>query len=1387
MCPFFVSNNLEKHLATTNLFTDTLPEELELSIDRIIHFKIRDISIMKQIELVIIFLGICIHIYGHPKYDYYFEQITIADDLSQNYVTCVHQDTQGFIWIGTQNGLNKYDGYRIKEYNSNPDIPNSLSNSNIATILCDSYQQLWIGTNDGLCRYNPQTDDFETIDLHAFSENTSENRHILALYEDKNHVLWIGTAGGMLYAYHWKEKQLECYSYTMERAAIRVITTYRDSLLIGCTHNQGTMHLNKETKQFFRTETDSLYKEVSVTSSLKDKTGQLWIGSYNKGLIKYGENNPTVAVSMIQSLSTISDSLMIIATENNGLREYDLSQKMLHPITVSQKGTNLNSNAVTCLYTDCTNILWVGTTNGGVNKFDPNRNNFKYISLHTEDMSRQSVHSVLAVAGQDEQNLLVGLDNKGLYTYNTITGKILPHEVCKSFPELQELPINTVLHDSQGITWIGTYCNSMKVVGPEPQQSYINRLIDQSISPTSSVKYIYEDSRHQIWIATSQGEVLCYHPDKQTMDKYNKAFNTLINPNVILSLYEDNENRIWAGSIGGLYCYDEQLNDFQHIYLPDKENMFVHKNIIIPICQTEKDALWLGTQDGLVQYFPKTKQTKHYSLKEGLPGNKIKGLLYDEKNNHLWISTDKGLSYLNLDNKTFTNFGLEDGIVNREFNNMSFLRNKNGDFFFGSVNGIYYFRPQQIITNPTIPKVTIINCQFYDNPRQEKGIQEIYSIPVNPGKEIRIPYSKSIFSINYVALNYTNTKKNKYAYRLENYDNTWRYVEGQRMATFTNLDPGTYYFQVIASNNDGIWNKEGCTLKIIILPPWWRTVWAYAVYTMMVISLLYLLSHFYTNRIKIKSQLANERFERKQLEKLNQLKMQFFSNITHEFRTPLTLILSPLDSMLNQRVGKSVQNDYLKIIQNNAIKLLGFVNELLDFSKSEAGYFSLKPVSSDLNIMLENELHTFLPLAEGKHIKLQYRCYEPSLICLADTVIIQKIVSNLLSNAIKHTPEGGNIHLSLRKMNDMEPKIQICVQDSGKGIPEDQQQLIFERFYQMKEDATNGTGIGLALVKNLVDLHHGNIRVESRVGTGSKFIVEIPFIPSSVPVEIPIGEQTENKEIQPIIQSPVNEKREGEEEKIKYYTVLIAEDNQELCIYISSLLSNSYNVLIAENGKIALEIARKELPDIILSDIFMPEMDGKEFCRCIKQDIHTCHIPFIMLSALASETYQMEGLAVGADDYLTKPFNPDILLSKLSNALQSRALISRRNSTLQALQPQGVTSTDKDSRFLLQLIEIIKANLSNSDLKIDDLGKELGMSHTPFYKKIKQLTNQTPNDFLKNIRLEQARKLLTDKNLNISEIAYLTGFSSPKYFRECFKKQYGQSPSEYLEHQKKEE
>lgn len=744
---------------------------------------------------------------------------------------------------------------------------------------------------------------------------------------------------------------------------------------------------------------------------------------------------------------------------------------------------------------------------------------------------------------------------------------------------------------------------------------------------------------------------------------------------------------------------------------------------------------------------------------------------------------------MNISTRTFTNFGLKDGIVGCEFNDMSYWKDEEGYFYFGSVDGICCFHPQQIRTNRHLPKISITNYRLYNRQIGNESIESMTTIPVTENQTVEIPYQESIFSIDYVALNYTNPDKNQYAYKLDGYDKEWQYVNDQRMATYTNLNPGQYTFKVIASNNDGLWNKEGSSLKIIILPPWWRTSWAYTLYILLIGGIVIISIRFYMARLRIKSQLANEQFEREQLKKLDQLKTQFFSNITHELRTPLTLIISPAERLMASKTDIHTQHEYFKIIHSNAIKLLELVNQLLDFSKTDSGNFRFKPVAVDISATIRNKVESFTLLTTQHNIHLQFLSSDPEVVCIADPEIIDKILYNLLSNAIKYTPEDGKIAVQLTiRPKEMNPYIELSVIDNGKGIPHEKQKLIFDRFYQLEEDTTKGTGIGLSLVKSLVELHNGHIEVKSEPGKGSCFTIRLPFIPASQPAETEIpptlsitNEPSKIINLTGLLSDDAD--KSDEQNSPKRNKILIAEDNTDLRGFITSILADKYIVLEADNGLTALELIRNEMPDLILSDILMPGMDGKQLCQQVKQDIQTCHIPFIMLTALTSETNQIDGFTAGADDYIPKPFHPEILLPKIKNVLLNRSLMYRRLTTLTAMEPEQPEIEDKDSAFLINVIKYIKTNLSNSDLKVDDISKESGMSRTPFFKKIKALTGLSPNDFIREIRLNQAARLLGDSKMSISEIAYKVGFTSPKYFRECFKKQFGESPSDYMQKQ----
>lgn len=1334
---------------------------------------------MKSTNLIILLIFLFVsQMQGKIFPDFWFEHITIAEGLSQNYITAIEQDKNGFIWIGTKNGLNKYDGYEMTVYNHIQNDSTSIPNNYIVNIYLDSKDNLWIGTNSGLCKYIAEEDLFKLFNFETI-DTPHTNYNISSIFEDDNGLLWVGTEEGLLISIDQSAEKKRLYRFTQ---GVKAITQDGLSLLLG-GRNRGIAHFDPIKEAFYQTETDSLFDSQIINTIATDPKGDIWIGTQNNGFHLYGKTLNKLSGQTILDIAFYNDSLALFGTEEEGLICYNIYTDDIEYINNTRNDINLNSEGITSLYIDSTQTIWLGTINGGINKFDPNRNRFNHLSLSPKYSFPSVINCVFALEKLDEHSLLAGLNTKGVYSFDTRFYEINCTNINRDNPELAETTINTILKDSRGLLWFGTYKKSLVISGPKNITASINKLIKNNLSPSTSIKYLYEDSEHRIWIGTDNSGLFCYSPQNIFRPENTEVLKKYIYPSLITSIVEDSNKQIWAATNRGLYVYNPEKDSFKLAFLANKEHPYTLANTIIPICPIQ-DTLWLGTRQGLIKYSYREQKHRTFQVEDGLPSESIRGLLHDDQNHKLWISTDRGLSCLDLYTNQFTNFGLKDGIVGTEFNDMSFKKGTDGTFYFGCVDGIYSFHPDQIKRNPNPPKVIITHYRLYDDLPASKIKEGISRTPVPGNKEIIIPFKQSIFSIDFVALNYTNTPKNQYAYKLENYDNNWHYVGNQRMATYTNLNPGTYLFRVKASNNDGVWNEEGSFVKITILPPWWRTTWAYLVYIIIIGGIVFISVRIYTNRLMMQEQLKREQFERTQLEKLDQLKSQFFSNITHEFRTPLTLIISPLEALTSDKGRINTKSNYLATIKNNAYKLLDLVNRLLDFSKAESGSFSFNPINIDIISFIQNGVEAFQPLAREKAIELHFYCNKDSFVCTVDPIIIEKILYNLLSNAIKYTPVKG--HVDVEVIIEQDNLIKLSVRDTGKGISADKLQLIFERFYQLDGDTSNGTGIGLSLVKNLVDLHHGNIEVDSEENKGTQFTVHIPYSNiadqkclTTLNSETTQNEQKENDSYPNSISDSLN----NQDKDSAKPTILIAEDNKELRLFIKSILCDNFHILEAENGVIAFEIAKKESPDIILSDILMPEMDGKRLCRLIKQDIKTCHIPFIMITALISELNQIEGLTAGADDYILKPFNPDILKSKIRNVLKSRQLISRRYVTLSALEPQEISTKDedKDGIFLLDVIEFIKTNMANPDLKVDDLSKNSGMSRTPFFKKIKSLTGMTPNDFIRNIRLNQAAKLLSDSDLGIAEIAYNTGFTSPKYFRECFKKQFGTSPSEYME------
>ncbi|WP_373943038.1 ATP-binding protein [Polaribacter sejongensis] len=715
-------------------------------------------------------------------------------------------------------------------------------------------------------------------------------------------------------------------------------------------------------------------------------------------------------------------------------------------------------------------------------------------------------------------------------------------------------------------------------------------------------------------------------------------------------------------------------------------------------------------------------------MEEGLPNQVIYTVLPDDYNN-LWFSTNKGLSRLNLESNQFKNFDISDGISSNEFNYNSKIKLQNKELMFGSTNGIVFFNPNKILENSFIPPVYVTSVSVNNKP---------YLSGSSINEKITLNHNQNVFNFNFIALSYSKSEKNEYAYRLDGFDKNWNYIGHNKSATYTNLDAGNYTFRVKASNNDGLWNEKGHSIYITILPPFWKTWWAYLIYSILIIGSLFLIRKYSLLRIYEKNELKQERLEKQKIEEINRLKLTLFTNISHDFRTPLTLIIGPLERMLKNNEGSiSIQNQH-KTMYRNASVLLQLINQLLDFRKSETGKLKLRASENNIVSFIENIKKSFDEMADYREIDFTFKSKDKHIDIWFDDVNLKKVIFNLLSNAFKFTPNNGKIRIKLStytKPKNLKQFIQIEIKDDGKGIPKKNVKFIFDRFYQIKRDenSRSGTGIGLALVKSIIKLHKGSITVKSKEKEGATFVIQLPFGNSHLQKEqiVDISEEVneavflQDNPINYLEEKPKNNNIEDIDDNIP--TLLLVEDNTEVRNFIKQIFENNHNILEAENGEVALEIAKNNSINLIISDVMMPIMDGIELCEKIKTDVVTSHIPVLLLTAKTSKESQKEGYKASADAYLTKPFDASILEQKVMNLLQTRLNFIKKFKKDIILKPKELEITSADEIFLKKCITIVEENINNSEFTIVDLINEIGMSRSAFYRKLKALTRSIYN------------------------------------------------------------
>jgi len=902
----------------------------------------------------------------------------------------------------------------------------------------------------------------------------------------------------------------------------------------------------------------------------------------------------------------------------------------------------------------------------------------------------------------------------------------------------------------------------------------------------NSMSDLSEDKNGIIWIGTYSTYLYSFDPKTEQFTRH-KSYGRPIN-----TLRTDLSGLLWIGSETGLYKFNtatKEETQYRHI---EGDLKSISNNSVNSIFEDKNGILWIGTAGGLNKFDRSTETFTSFAEKDGLFNSKISAILEDGQGN-LWLGTGKGISKFNPNSGTFRNFDATDGLHGDAFTGASYM-NQQGEMFFGGRNGLTYFHPDSIKDNTCIPPIVLTDFQIF-NKSIKPGNNSPLKKQVSEVNEITLSYDQSIFSFEFAALDYHHPVKNKYAYKMDGVDPDWVHTDAsRRFATYTQLDPGEYVFRVKGSNNDGIWNEEGTSIKVIITPPWWQTNLAYIVYIILGFSLIYSLRRYEINRQKLKHNLELEHVEAENLKEVDNMKSRFFANISHEFRTPLTLIFGPAKDILEKTKDVEIKES-AGIIRRNANRLYGLVNQLLDLSKLEAGRMTLETSEQNIIPLLKGLVLSFLSLAERKKITLQFNTIEDNLNTYIDTEKVEKIITNLLSNAFKFTPEGGKVEVTI-KLPSFPPlpkgeltggSVEINIRDTGIGIPTERLDKIFDRFYQVDGSHTRegeGTGIGLALTKELVELHKGRIKVESKEGEGTTFTVLLPLGKEHLKPEEIVEKEIEEEATKNVEQTELIPETENRKEKRGIDSLLdtdkplllIVEDNSDVRKYIISHLDEDYRIEEAIDGEDGYNKSIEQIPDLIVSDVMMPKMDGFEFCEKVKTDERTSHIPVILLTAKATSKDKIEGYETGADDYIMKPFDAAELKVRIKNLIEIRRKLQEKFSSDDYNIPKELNAMDE--QFIKKVLRVINEHISEEEFSIEELGKEAAMNRWQRYKKIRALTGKSPSIFLRSVRLVKAKKMIKENKGTISEIAYSVGFSSPAYFSKCFSMEFGYPPSE---------
>lgn len=1331
----------------------------------------------------------------------FIKQLGIEQGLSNNSVLSITQDKEGFLWFATEEGLNKFDGNRFINYYKHA---GRISGNELNCVYADPHEPIiWVATQRaGMNAYNYETDEL-TVFVHESSNPASLiTNDVTRIYPAADGNLWFSTYYRGVEYFDKKTHQFTHYNTeTLPGLPADNTWTVMDDgngrIYLGHVgQGMSIISLKNRHVKNYRHIPGDMYSLPGdhVSCIYKDNTNNIWVGTdrgaalFNPETEKFfhirsSTDNPLT--SNVFDIRQMDDNKIWIATELNGIYILDLKQHFFmspeqftpEHITVGSNDYSLSNPTVRNLFQDSFRNIWIGTYGGGINfvGHTPPLFNTHSFSPIREDRSSLNNRTVLSLCTGSDNRLWIGTDGGGINlfekdkriaVFNEENGSISHNSVIGQF------------RDSQGNLWIGTFFAGVNLYNHQTKR-FERIALDGTVTPDA--RCFYEDNRHRMWIGTTAGIFVVDMRTRQCLAHYT-AENSALAENTVRSIVQDDKGRIWVGTFGqGLSVHTTQMQPIGYF----RESNGFCSNSINHIFRDSQNDMWVATGDGLVR-FPAdgTLEYRVYGRKEGIYNSHIRAITEDAEGN-LWFSTNAGISCLIAETKHFINYNYFDKTPMGNFTSAAVTQDENGIIYFGSINGARYFDPQEVLSEREIAPVVITEMRVYEGQPATKG-NHVLNFYGQDAPDIRLTYKQNTFNVAFSVQDYSQANLVDYTYRLKGLDDSWYTVE-ETSIMFRNIPPGHYEFQIKARFRNQEWADKVNTLGIRITPPIWLSVWAKILYFLLAGCIVYYLLYSYKKKVDMESSYELEKKNHEQEQELNNERLRFYTNITHELRTPLTLILGPLEDLQQDRELLPRQHKKITVIHNSAIRLLNLINQILEFRKTETQNKKLRVSKENLSALIMETGLRYKELNRKEEIEFKISIESDPVLLYFDREILTMVLDNLISNAIKYT-EKGEIGLSLYtvRRNDTE-YVEIKVSDTGQGISPDELPHIFERYYQANSgQQASGTGIGLALVKNLVKLHEGEIRAESTEGAGTNFYFSLlmhNIYPNALHAD-PEERKEKTEEIKEI-STDVAESADTEQTVNEKPILLVVEDNPDICEYISESFADSFEVITAGEGEAGYHAAFAHTPDIIVTDIMMPGMDGIAFCKIVKEDVRTSHIPVIMLTAKDSLQNKEEGYMAGADSYLTKPFSASLLRSRIHNLLESRKKLARQfSANLHVASDKSIALHESlnqlDNEFMQKITRIIEENLESEKIDVTYLADKLYMSKSTLYRKVKALTGISTNEYVRKIKMQNAEKLILEGRYTISEIAFRVGMNSAVYFRQCFKEEFGVSPSEYL-------